>query len=81
MAPIATCSAPAVASSKATIAISVSGIAVPTAANRLPTAPSPRPSRCPSHSTALVKSNAPAKITAKLTSRRTTSIGAGYPAE
>ena len=69
---------PRSAPSRATIAISVSGIAVPTAASMLPTAPSPSSSRWPIHSTALVKSSAPARMTAKLTSRRTASIGAGY---
>ena len=64
--------------SRATIAISVSGIAVPTAARMLPTAPTPTSSLCPIHSTALVNSSAPARTTAKLTSRRTASIGAGY---
>ena len=58
----------------ATIGISVSGIAVPTAASTLPVAPSPSPSRCPAHSIAFVNSSAPARITAKLASRRTTSI-------
>ena len=71
MAPIATPSLPSLAPSTATIGIRVSGIAVPTAASRLPTAPSPIASRWPAHSTALVKSWAPARITAKLASRRT----------
>ena len=66
----------------ATIGIRVSGIAVPTAARTLPVAPSPRLRRCPSHSTALVNINAPARITAKLAMRRRRApIGAGYAAK
>ena len=66
---------PAGGTSRATIAISVSGIAVPTAASTLPTAPSPSPSRWPIHSTALVKSSAPARMTAKLSASSATLIG------
>ena len=54
----------------ATIGISVSGIAVPTAARMLPVAPSPRSSLLPAHSTAFVKTSAPARITAKLAARQ-----------
>ena len=67
IAPIATSSDPSAPPRIATIGIRVSGIAVPTAARRLPVAPSPSPSLCPTHSTALVKTSAPARITAKLT--------------
>ncbi len=74
IAPTATSSAPSEPPRIAITGISVSGIAVPTAAIRLPTAPSPSESRCPAHSTALVKNWAPARITAKLASRRTTSM-------
>ena len=66
IAPIATSSEPSAPPMIATIGISVSGIAVPTAASRLPIAPSPSSSRWPSHSTALVNSSAPARMTAKL---------------
>ena len=66
IAPIATWWDPLEAPSRATIAISVSGIAVPTAASRLPTAPSPSSSPWPIHSTAFVKSSAPARMTVKL---------------
>ncbi len=71
MAPIATAFASGSPSITATIGISVSGIAVPTAASRLPTAPCPNASRWPAHSTALVNSNAPARMIAKLANRRT----------
>ena len=71
IAPIATSSAPSAPPMIATIGISVSGIAVPTAARMLPVAPSPISSRCPAHSTALVNSSAPARMTAKLTASRT----------
>jgi hypothetical protein len=69
IAPTATSSEPAAPPRIATIGIRVSGIAVPTAASRLPVAPSPRPSRCPAHSTAFVNTSAPARITAKLAAR------------
>src|SRR5687768_12147019 len=71
IAPTATSSEPSAPPMIATIGISVSGIAVPTAARRLPVAPSPILSRCPAHSTALVNSIAPARITAKLAASRT----------
>ena len=64
IAPTATSSEPSAPPMIATIGISVSGIAVPTAASMLPVAPSPSPSLLPDHSTALVNSSAPARITA-----------------
>ncbi len=70
IAPIATSSDPSPPPMIATTGISVSGIAVPTAARMLPVAPSPMSSRWPSHSTAFVKTSAPARMTAKLTRRR-----------
>ena len=75
IAPTATSSEPCSPPMIATIGIRVSGIAVPTAASTLPVAPSPSPSRWPAHSIAFVNSSAPARITAKLASRKTTSIG------
>ena len=47
--------------SSATAGMKVSGSAVPTAASRLPTAASAICSRCPAHSTPLVKSSEPDK--------------------
>jgi hypothetical protein len=73
MAPSATSLEPSEPSRMAMIGISVSGIAVPTAARMLPVAPSPSPSRLPAHSTALVNSSAPARITAKLAASQSTS--------
>ena len=61
-----------------TMAISgiiVSGRAVPTAASTLPTAPSARSRRWPNHSTPLVNSSAPTRMTTSETSRMTRSIG------
>ncbi len=70
MAPTAI-SPPCFLSAIATTGINDSGIAVATAASTLPTAPWPRPSCTPAHSTALVNTNAPATITAKLTTSST----------
>src|SRR6185437_2245566 len=55
----------------ATTGISDSGSAVATAASTLPTAPWPRPRRTPTHSIALVNTNEPATMTAKLTTSST----------
>ncbi len=60
--PIACESAP-VPSTMAMIGMIVSGRAVPTAASIEPTEPSPRPRWRPSHSTELVNSSQPARIT------------------
>ena len=70
IAPTATSSAPSAPPTIATIGISVSGMAVPTAASSEPTAPWPSSSRWPIHSTAFVKSRAPARITANEMARR-----------
>src|SRR6266508_4296885 len=53
----------------------VSGSAVPTAARTLPTTPSDRPNPSPIHSTPLVKSSAPPRITSSEKPSRTHSIG------
>src|SRR5918998_4323853 len=79
IAPIATSSAPSAPPRMVITGMIVSGIAVPTAAIRLPAAPSPSESLWPVHSTALVKSCAPARITAKLANRRIASIARTYP--
>ena len=70
IAPIATSSEPSEPPMIATIGIRVSGIAVPTAARMLPVAPSPTSRRWPSHSTAFVNTSAPARMIAKLMTRR-----------
>src|SRR5437016_3361754 len=62
----------------------VSGRAVPMAASTLPTAPSERPSPSPIHSTPLVKTSAPARITgsairSSATSTRRQSLAPGPP--
>ncbi len=59
----------------AMIGRSVSGSAVPTAASTEPTAPSERPNPSPTHSTPLVNSSAPAKITNSESTNKAQSIG------
>ncbi len=73
--PILCAAAPCV-KTMAMIGTSVSGIAVPTAARTLPTAPSPSSKRRPNHSTALVNSSAEARMMARATMSRTTSMSA-----
>ena len=55
----------------------VSGSAVPTAASTDPTAPSESPNPSPTHSTPLVKSSAPARITSRDTMSRTQAMWPG----
>src|SRR5688500_16469842 len=77
IAPIATSSAAGSSRMSATIGIADSGSAVETPASRVPTAPTPSPSRLPAHSTAFVKSSAPARTAAKPTISKTTATPYG----
>ena len=64
----------------ATTGMTDSGSAVPTAASSAPTAPWPRLSRCPSHSTALVKPTAPPTISTKAASSSRATMPSLLPA-